>query len=196
MNKKFETAVDLILPFWTDDTFQIMLVVLPADELLDLQQINKISQTQPRWSVRTKCRKSYWCFFLSPFRAFTQNTFLLILFWTLAQFSYFCSFHRSLVTTISLSVGGSLLCERRESVQSSLSWCDMFLTFHFYPAAPLLLPKVVFFPFTTWDMPSISVVSYPLDLRIKWLLNYRLGTFLFSSIKYFSKVKKNEQKIE
>jgi len=36
-----ETTVDLIIPFWTEDTFPMMLVVLPADEFLGLQLVNK-----------------------------------------------------------------------------------------------------------------------------------------------------------
>lgn len=91
----------------------------------------------------------------------------------------FCSifscllFYRSVFTT--LSVRGSLLYEGWESVPLSLSWCDVFLAFHFYPAAPLLLP-IVLSPFTTYDIPSISAVSHPFSFRIKWLLGHHPGT--------------------
>lgn len=95
-----------------------------------------------------------------------------------------------------LSIGGSFPYEGHESV-SSTPWCHIFLTFHFHSALPLLLPIFVFFPITTSDVPSMSVGTGPLDLRIKWLLSCHLGTsLLFSFIKYFLKVEKNEEKIE
>lgn len=79
----------------------------------------------------------------------------------------------------------------------SLSCCDVILSFHVYPEAPLLLLIVVFFPFTLSDVPSIPIVMHSLDLIIKLLLSYHQGiSFLFSSIKYFSKVEGNEQKVD
>lgn len=55
--------------------------------------------------------------FLSTLRTSTQSIFLLILLRTQARF-FFCCFHRSLFTTVSLSIGGAIKC-----LTNTLVWC-------------------------------------------------------------------------
>lgn len=143
-----------------------------ADEFLDLQLI---SETFPNSAEVISAQKDCRCFFLSPLRAFTQNTFLLNLFRTLAQCSYFCCFHRSFFTAVSLSVDGTLLYGGWESVPSSLSWCDITNS-----------------RFLSFDQDRHAAVTHPLDLRLRWLLNCHPGSsYLFSSIKGWEELSGN-----
>lgn len=119
------------LPFQADDKFQMMLVVLPAVEFLELQQIKKNFSNSSHVIIQNQVQR--------------KISILFMLFSFCLQ-SIHLKHVSSLVdsTSVLYSVRGSLLYEKWESVPLFLPWCDVFRSFCFYPAAPSFLPIVIF----------------------------------------------------